>query len=878
MLVVNLQPQLESATVGTKAANLGKAMANGISVPPGFVVTRDALRLFLHHTGLKTPVEEFVSRCLLGENRDHAAEFEELCRQIEAAPISDPLTVAVAEMAASLLAGAPAGVAVRSSGIHEDSATASFAGIYESYLGIRSIEDLWVAIKQCWCSAWAPQATAYAKKMGITPAYDSMAVLIQQLVVADSAGVLFTANPRTGNPWQFILESTFGLAQELVGSVGKVAADRFVFEWHTGQIIERQIVQKPTACVPSQAGVHMVSLPEARRLLPSLSDLLATRIAQLALDIDRIFQCRVDIEWAVTDEEIHIVQVRPITALPAFFPHHLPPNEAAKTWEQSWSYWYFPLGGIEGKVTPPLYRDLSYAEMFGRYQLGPINLHPFRFVGIEADFNGHRYRAGQHRWPSVHASPEQLEAYLRAYEPTLRQQWLDAKRHKFPELVTKVLEHHQQARSLREQIEALLWARDAEFDLTCLTIGPPQGLFGVCNELFEGFLAKHLPNVNTDPLRQGHHPDLEPYYPHVQVQEAAALAATIGQGPIRQAFAAMDVQALFQYLIGHPAASPFALAYSAYCERFGMVPLHRHDEILRNETAIHYAVIQVARDAFLGKSTGLAANHEQIMRRRQECEAEIRQILAKKEPALLPQFEQLLDWVFFWLPALNDRAWASVAEKQLLGLGNAMCRELQAAGLVEAATDMRYFTCEDLAYIAQTSDIDEGRRIWQRRRLEYEHYDRLQAPLYLGKAPDKPVAPNSSTNESTAKEEMSPSVEAGATAVIQGRGCSPGRAKGIAHKIETLAESATVTDQHILILTKTVQPTNQYSALLLSLILRVQGVIVVQAGHTYTHHIAQIARECGVPVLEIAPSDLDQIPDSAELMVDGSAGTVTLAT
>lgn len=877
ILVVDLQPRLEATTVGAKAANLGKAMANGIKVPPGFVVTRNALNLFLQQTGLQSQVKAFVSQCLLAENAGQAAEFAALCRQIEAAPIPEPLIVTVAAMAEPLLAKAPVGVAVRSSGVHEDSATASFAGIYESYLGIRSIDALWMAIKDCWCSAWAPQAIAYAKRMGITPAYDAMAVLIQQLVVADSAGVLFTANPRTGNPWHFILEATFGLAQQLVGSVGNVPADRFVCEWHTGEILERQIVPKPTMCVSGEAGVQVVPVLEERRLLPSLSDPVAMRIATIGLALDRLFGCRVDMEWAVADDEIQIVQVRPITALPAFFPHHLPSNLADRHWEPTWPYWYFDFQD-RGKIVPPLHRDLSYVEMFVRYQLGPIDLHQHRFAGVEADFNGHRYRAVDPRWPHVKVSAEQFEAYLQEYEPALRQMWLDAKRHRFPALLAKVADYLHHAHSIKEQIEALLWARDVGFDLTCLTIGPPQCLFGVCIDLLSGFLAEHLPGLNATPLWHGYHPDLEPYYPHVQVQAAETLVATIEDGEIRQAFATMDVQSLFQYLIEHAASSPFVRAYDAYCERFGLVPLKRYDEIFPGEKAIHYSVIQIIQDAFFGKSAGVAANYEQVMQRRRICEAECRLALTKKKPDLLPRFEQLLDWVSFWGPALNDRAWATVPGNQIGALWTLMCRKLQAAGLVETPTDIRYFTVEDLVYIAQTGNVAEGRRIWQRRRLAYEHNDRLQAPLYLGKAPGNAASPNATTNGNTTKVAMLSPAEDGTRVTIRGRGHSPGQTKGIAHKIATLDESTTVTDQHILILTKTVQPTSQYSALLLSLILRVQGIIVVQAGPTYTHHIAQIARECGVPVLEIAPSDLHHIPDRAELMVDGSAGTVTLVT
>ena len=874
-LVAGLQPRLETSAVGAKAANLGKAMANGIRVPPGFVITRDALNVFLLYSGLKPFVAEYVSHAAHAENTWPTVAYDGLCRAVFAAPIPDPLIAAVREAAEPLLAIAPAGVAVRSSGIYEDSAAASFAGIYHSYLGIQSLEGLWAAVKQCWCSAWSPQAIAYTQRLGITPGHDTMAVLVQQLVAADSAGVLFTANPRTGNPWQFILESTFGLAQELVGSAGDVAADRFILEWNTGRIVERHIASKPTMCVPSGSGVHVVTAPEAQRTLPSLSDSLATKIAQLALAVDRVFACRVDIEWAVSGEEIHVVQVRPITALPTFFPLHLPANEAEKTWEPTWPYWYFPLCGIDGKVTPPLYRDLSYAEMFGRYQLGRVDLHPFRFVGIVADFNGHRYCAGTHRWPQENASAEQLEAYLHEYEPALRQLWLDAKRHKFPALLDNVSQYRQHAHTVRQQIEALLWMRDAEFDLTCLTIGPPQGLFGVCNDLFERFLAEHLPDLNAEPLRRGHHPDLEPYYPHVQVQESEALVAAIGDGEVRRAFEEMNVQSLFDYLVAHPASSPFARAYGEYCERFGLVPPQRSDEILPDEKAIHYSVIQIIQDAFFGNYAGVAANNEEALRQRRASEAEFRRALEKKDPNLLPRFEQLLDWIQFWAPGLNDRAWASVPYNQLIGLGVAMCRKLQEAGLVETFTDMRYFTCEDLAYIAQTGDIAEGRRVWQQRRLEYERCDRLQPPQYLGKAPARHEESIPSPGAG-GTEETSPTNFDGSKTRIHGRGLSPGRAEGIAHKIATLAEADTAANRHILFLTKTLQPTSQYCALLLSLILRVQGIVIVQFGSTYTHHIAQIARECGVPVLEIAPGDIDQIPEGAKVMVDGAQGTVAV--
>ncbi|MCB0125989.1 MAG: hypothetical protein KDE58_27220, partial [Caldilineaceae bacterium] len=311
--------------------------------------------------------------------------------------------------------------------------------------------------------------------------------------------------------------------------------------------------------------------------------------------------------------------------------------------------------------------------------------------------------------------------------------------------------------------------------------------------------------------------------------------------------------------------------YDAYCERMGLVPLKRYDEIRPNEEAIQYAALQVIRDTWLGKGSGLVTHNEQVRERRRKCEAKVRHALTQNEPALLGRFERLLDWLDFWAPALNDRGWGIVPYNQLERLWMTLCRKLQAVGLIDTPADIGYFKTEDLAYIAQTGDIEEGRGIWQNRRLEYERQERLQPPAYLGKATANPQESDKATSG-----EMRPIAVERTKRVIQGRGHSPGQVKGSAHKIETLSESDTATDQHILILTKPIQPTSQYSALLLSLILRVQGIIVVQAGQTYTHHIAQIARECGVPVLEIAPDDLDHIPEHAELLVDGSAGTVTI--
>ncbi len=874
MLVVELQAGLEPTNAGAKAANLGKVMAHGLSVPSGFVLTRGAPCSFLNQAGLMATVKELIAN---SGNPGDAASAEAraaLCHRVLTTPIPKALADAVVPMAETLFAEAPCGLAVRSSGVHEDSATASFSGVYQSFLGIRSLADLWTAIRQCWCAAWTQPAMDYAKKMGVTPEPDAMAVLVQQLVAADSAGVLFTADPQTGNPWRFILESTFGLAQELVGAAGNVPADRFVFEWGTGKIIEKQIVEKPTACVPGTSGVDVVPLPDDRRTAPSLQDEVATRIAGHGLDIDRLFGCRVDIEWAVAGDEVFIVQVRPITVLPTFFPHDLPPHTADKTWQLAGPHWYFPFPRIEEKLIPPIYQDLSYAEMYDRYQLGPIELQPYRFVGIEAEFNGYLYLAGEHRWSQE--SPDQVEAYLREYEPALRKAFLDAKHHQWPALSDRAIALQRDARSMKDNIKASLWARDATFDIYSLGIGPSQGLFGVCIGLLRSFVSKYLPDFDADHLIQGHHPDLDPYYPHVQILEAQELAQSTGQDAIRHAFETMDVQALFLHLVGEHGSSPLMAAYEDYCGRFGMTPPSRYDEITPNEMSVHYATLLVVREAMRGRSSGVMAKHEQATQRRQEHEAKVRTALAEKDPDALPRFDRLLDWVLFWAPALNDRAWSSVPGCRLRGLWTDTCRKLQTAGLIDEPDDIRFFTAEDLAHIAQTCDVEEGRRVWQHRRLEYERHERLHPPAYLGRPPDELSRAQPPAEEAAGTAATSAPPEDRAEAVINGTGLSPGRAQGLAQKIDSLEEVDRAAELNVLVLAKTVQPTSAYSALLLSLILRVQGMVVAQSGNTYTHHMSQIARECGVPIVQISPDDAALIADGDELLLDASEGTVTV--
>ena len=860
-LCVELQPGLSPSSVGAKSANLGKAMEHGFHVPPGCVVTRKALTLFLEQTDLFASIQACVESFADLEQTERTKAYEALCDEIIKTPIPQTLIDAVEPLAKGLLTTTSVGLAVRSSGIYEDSATASFAGIYESFLGIRSVEKLWEAIRKCWCAAWSPSALDYAKKMGIEPEPDAMAVLVQELVPAESAGVLFTAHPQTGNPWRFTLESTFGLAQELVGSIGATPADRFVFAWDTGEILEKEIAEKPTMWISGASGVEKAAVADVRRTMPSLQDEMAARIAQQGLDIDRAFECRVDIEWVVANGEIYVVQVRPITALPTFFPHHLPLHLANRTWRLASDPWAFD--HFQGKIIPPLYRDLSVVENSYRYWIGLSG----PFMPVEADFNSHRYLAPPEH---VFGKPaEQMEAYLCEYEPAIRHAYLDAKHHKIPAILAKADDFIASARSTKEIIEMFIWARDVLFDLNSVE-DPPQSLFGVTFPLLQDFVAQHLPGYESAQLVQGYHPDLEPYYPHAQFMEAKRLAQAIGQRSIRRDFEDMEPGPLIAHLLEKYADSPFMALFGDYCSRFGLFTPDWLQQMEAGER--HRDIIRLVQGMIRGQDIDIATIHKQTTRQRQARVTEVRQNLNANAPENLPRFERLLDWALFWGPALSDRGWFGVPLERVRAVFRYLRPRLVEVGLVAQDSEFGYFTVEDLAYIAATEDIEEGRRILEHRRLEYERYARLQAPAFLGKPPDKP-SPQKRTSE---QEQPPKSHETASGSTIPGKGSVPGQCSGLVRKVNSLAEVEFAGEEHVLLFVQPVQPRAANTPALLSAMLRVRGIVAVQGPMMWMHHLAQIARECGVPIVQISPEDMARIPDGAELAIDGSKGTVIL--
>jgi pyruvate,water dikinase len=205
-------------------------------------------------------------------------------------------------------------VAVRSSATAEDLPSTSFAGQQDTYLNVLDENSLLEAVKRCWSSLWTPRAIAYRMRQSIAPTEVSLAVVVQQMVSAEAAGVLFTANPVTGNRDEVVINAAWGLGETIVG--GEVTPDSVLVDKVTGRMKKIEVGDKAVMRVPGTEGTIEVPVASHRRRKPVLTPQQAEELTRLGCQIEMLFGGPQDIEWAIADGRIYILQARPVTRLP----------------------------------------------------------------------------------------------------------------------------------------------------------------------------------------------------------------------------------------------------------------------------------------------------------------------------------------------------------------------------------------------------------------------------------------------------------------------------------------------------------------------------------------------------------------------------------
>src|SRR5215213_3773253 len=311
------------ALAGGKGANLGELSRARLPVPPGFVLTTRAYDAFVESNDI---VDAVVGRASVARAEDPAA-LEEAAEGIRGlfarGEIPELVDDEIRAAYEKLSEDGETAVAVRSSATAEDLAGASFAGQQETYLNVRGAEALLGAVKRCWASLWTARAMAYRKRQGIAPETVSLAVVVQRMVKAEAAGVVFTANPANGRRDQAAISAAWGLGESVVS--GAVTPDSIVVEKESGRVISREIADKVVMTVYTASGTEERPVPEGRRRQSVLEDERAAELARYGAQIEELYGTPQDIEWALADGEFAIVQSRPITALPE--PEADPPTD-----------------------------------------------------------------------------------------------------------------------------------------------------------------------------------------------------------------------------------------------------------------------------------------------------------------------------------------------------------------------------------------------------------------------------------------------------------------------------------------------------------------------------------------------------------------------
>jgi phosphohistidine swiveling domain-containing protein len=359
---------------GGKGASLARLARAGFRVPPGFHVTTSAYVDFIGHGGLGEPVLAAMSAVEVSDPATFDTAAERIGELLAGRPMPAPTAAAIAGAYACLGDDVP--VAVRSSATAEDLPGLSAAGQHDTYLNVRGETAVLDAVKRCWASLWSARAIGYRARRGVEPGDVSIAVVVQQLVPAEAAGVMFTVDPVGGARDRVVVSANWGLGESVVA--GDVTPDVAVIDRASGTLVSYQVGSKEMMTVADGAATRTASTPPHLRSAAVLSPAEASELARVGLAIDELYDEPADIEWALADGELFVVQARPIT-LAASGPAAGPGEQ----WNDSVTGDYLWSNGNLGEAFPDVTTPAtwSFIELLMTRMLFPPSLPGYRGYG-----------------------------------------------------------------------------------------------------------------------------------------------------------------------------------------------------------------------------------------------------------------------------------------------------------------------------------------------------------------------------------------------------------------------------------------------------------------------------------------------------------------
>jgi len=787
---------LDASTVGGKTANLGR-LATSFRVPPGFCLDVSAFDQLRHaldgDAAARARLRELV-----------AASYAELARRVgERQPR----------------------VAVRSSAIGEDSGDASFAGQHETVLDVGGVDDIVDALLECWRSVYSDRAAAYRKQRGIagTP---RIAVLVQLMVPADASAIAFSADPVSGARDVVVVNAARGLGDAIAS--GTITPDSYT-------VRKRDLVITSRMCVDGGA----------------ISDRDIAAIARLAIQLETVMGGPVDIECALRDGELHLLQCRPITTLSPEFPVTWDdPEDAKLTWEREDAHF--------DRVLGPLAIEFI--------RKGPDHGIRARFLEIgfpmlvrHAAFNGRFYASSKPLIPAeeLPAKLTEMSVLRRRVGRTLRARWDD-------ELMPELREHYDWMRRLDLDAIAPEAAADAWLE--------------VWRRLSRIWTIHLVVTGSSYPVME----ELAQTYEQLLGGNGGeALAVTQGLAPTLQRLE-RDLYELAEVVRALPAVkeaiaqgerSPVVLA--------GLPGGDRFEAALRDFLAHHGDVGQETLDlastpyrddpakllTILAQRLGSGREHPdaRFARVRAVGEATLQRARAAlgDRPDDLARFEEIVAAALgagplteehnYWI----DRVSQSHVRRLALAAGARLVRD----GALDAADEIF------LLYVPEVADALRAPRSLERlvaqRRRELATWQRLDAPRTVGASAEAP--PTVTPGVALERVDFQYAVAQDGTNVLKGVTASPGVARGPARLIADEGGFPKMRDGDVLVC-------RQSTASWVPLYTMAAAVITELGGSLC--HAAVVAREFGIPAVVAVGGALSTLSDGEPLEVDASAGTV----
>jgi phosphohistidine swiveling domain-containing protein len=839
---------------GGKAAALSKMLAAGLPIPEGFVVTTKAFSEsgFSISPRLSNQLEK-----LRVNDRDEievisAKVRESILKNGLNEDLSGAINLAYEELGDQL------NVSVRSSAVAEDLPTASFAGQYATHLNVSGIKEILTSILEVWASLYSPQALSYRLMLDLPPDVIKMAVLVQKQLRPDASGVVFTQDPVTGESGRLTVNVSLGLGEGVVA--GLVPSDTFIISKNEREIISREVNSKTEKVdLAPQIGSRLVSVNEDIQKLPALTDPQLSDLHLLSDQVGRLFAVGQDIEFALENDRLWVLQSRPITGLPELSAFPLvweDPQDATYTW----SRFQF---GARG---PYLRLQEDWFRAFARWQKVCFDVtgSPRARNSILKFFNGYGYgrspevdedeltrRQDQHARLVDDYIKRGTSLYEAVIGPQVEKKLNELARFKHKRAsLSDLYEHLERCiEAFGETMGDLHWrmigGRPMDWPTTYQEI---TGEYAVAS----GALLQAIPNKTTQLVRR-----LRRLAQIVQSDPALSFVfherryheinnPNAAHDPTRGLF-----QILFKGLLAHygfRTGLGFGSPASFTDPTWNMDP-RQPLEIIRTYTLQDIATLEKM------EKRAQQSRRYQTHRVRQSLE---------KEPELLRRFDEALLLAIAEVKRMEnhnhimEQGVAGVAREAIEWMGQGLSRK----AFLQSPDEVFHLSLGEIRALSNDNKMEDFKEHIQDQRKKFEERSAMRVPSTIGLPPSK------SSSQVIVRPGFDQLPNAGIDGLIlRGTGAAPGKARGPAKVVPMTSMPPEINKGDILV-AQNVGPA-------WTPILPLISGMVLDGGAVFQHS-ALVCREYGIPAVLMTRDATQVIVDGQEILVDADEGIVHL--